>query len=64
MPGSKGHTKHTVWLDPDHFQTLKEMYPGHNVSAIIRLILDGHIEASGVERVPTPTPLEVRLDGD
>lgn len=61
MPGSKDHNRHTIWLDPEHFPILQEMYPGHSVSAIIRLILDEHI-AMYRPKTETPIPAEIQLD--
>ena len=52
---SKGHVRHTVWLNPDDFETLAEMYPNTPVSAILRHIIEEHIKQFR-PRSPAPRP--------
>ena len=55
MPGSRHHQKHTLYLDPGSLDTLREIYPKHTASEIVRHILSEHVKAL-YETVKSPRP--------
>ena len=63
MPGSRFHTKHTLYLDPGSLDILREIYPKHTASEILRHIIKTHIDTLYVEMVKTPRP-EINLEVD
>ena len=55
MPGSRQHQKHTLYLEPGSLDTLREIYPKHTASEIVRHILSEHISTL-YEKVESARP--------